>query len=209
MIKPNVLILLLLLCSFAWCQDGNRPASAESSPKHCELTQEDYAVFAALLKGLQGPEDPEEAWAGKEILISDMTAVPGEAEKKTTGWGFRSKSKAAPSQETVTDYTGKGQSQCTVQPNFGDPPYKIIAQSEIDHFFSKVGDDGWKKFYEEFPKSAGFWRLSRPGYNSAGNEALLYVSHVCGYLCGTGHLYLLSKEEGKWIVKNRLMLWIS
>lgn len=210
MSKYAVFLLLLALPSPAWCQDGDHAASAKSSPKPCELTKDDYAVFTALLKGLQGPEDPEEAWAGKEILISDVTAVPGEAAKKTAGWGFRSKSKVAPSSETVADYTIKSEGQCTVQGNFEEhASFKIIAKSKIDSFFDKASDDGWEKFYKEFPKSAGFWTFSRPGYNLAGNEALLYVSHSCGYLCGTGHLYLLSKEGGQWSVKNRLMLWIS
>ncbi len=69
--------------------------------------------------------------------------------------------------------------------------------------------DGWQEFYKNHPKAAGFWTFSRPGYNPARDEALLYVTHNCGWLCGTGHLYLLAKEDGRWKVKNRLFLWIS
>lgn len=213
MVRAANLLLLLALTAFACCQDAVRPPSAAPVPEHCELSKEDYAVLAGLLTGLLkelGPEDPEEAWAGKAILISDLTAVPGEPEKRTAGWGFRSKSKVAPSQDTATDYANNAKNQCAVQPEFGDPTsYKIVSQSNFDHFFEKAGDDGWKRFYQEYPKSAGFWELSRPGYNSAGNQALLLVRHSCGYLCGTGHLYLLSKKDGQWIVENRLMLWIS
>jgi hypothetical protein len=71
---------------------------------------------------------------------------------------------------------------------------------------------GWEGFYKKYPKSAGFWQFSRPGYNFTRDEALLYVGHSCGGLCGTGHLDLLSQQNeqnGQWTVKNRMMLWIS
>lgn len=104
----------------------------------------------------------------------------------------------------------RAHSACAVKPEFGDPnSYKIIARDEVDNFFKKGVGRGWQEFYKKYPKSAGFWQFSRPGYSSTRDEALLYVGHSCGGLCGTGHLYLLSKQSGKWTVKNRVMLWIS
>jgi hypothetical protein len=206
----SILYVVAVAC-FAVSQ--NRPTSApqESNERNCELTQDDYAVFGALLSGLHGPEDPEEAWEGKEMLIVSVTATPQKLEGQArANWGFRSKSSAAPSQETSSDYADKAQSTCAISPKFGDPhSYRIIANEEVDNFFKKGVGRGWQEFYKEYPKSAGFWRFSRPGYNSVRDEALLYVVHSCGGLCGTGHLYLLSKQNGQWTVKNRVMLWIS
>ena len=207
--KKLSLLVLALLSGSCLAQSTQ---SLGTQKAVCDLTSEDYAVFAGLLAGLHGPEDPEEAWEGKEILIVDATVTPdrlGTNSNGWGGWGFKSKSSAAPTQETLQDYQKKAQSVCTIVPGFGDPQsYKIISNAEIDRDFHK-GHHGWEKFYEKHPKSAGLWRFSRPGYNSAGDEALMYVSHSCGWLCGTGHLYLLSKENGEWTVKNRLMLWIS
>lgn len=206
--RVAILVLLAASC-FAAPQHNRGSATQESAQSHCELNQEDYAVFTALLNGLHGPEDPEESWAGKEMLILDVIATPGEPEKPS-GWGFRSTSNAAPSQETFRDYAEKAHQTCAVRPEFSDArAYEIIAQGEIDKLFGKGGGGGWKKFYKQHPKSAGFWQFSRPGYNSTRDEALLFVGHHCGWLCGTGHLYLLSKQDGQWTVKNRLMLWIS
>jgi hypothetical protein len=85
----------------------------------------------------------------------------------------------------------------------------MVSSDEIDKFFKDRSSGGWKAFYAKHPNAAGLWSLSRPGYNSSGDESLVYVSHSCGQLCGTGHLYLLTKENGQWQVKNRVMLWIS
>jgi hypothetical protein len=66
-----------------------------------------------------------------------------------------------------------------------------------------------QQFYKQYPEADLYWIFSRPGYNSSRTEALLDVTHWCGELCGTGHLYFLAKQNGKWKVQNRLMLWIS
>jgi hypothetical protein len=204
---PRIAMLLLatLICYPSPQSTAQRtPQKAES---HCELTQDDYAVYAALISGLGRPEDPEEAWQGKEILIVGLTAAPGDTKSHWGGWGFRSSSKAAPSQETVVDFERKARSSCALETQFGDvESHKVITQEELDKIF-KEGQ--WEDFYKKYPKAGGVWAFSRPGYNSARNEAVLYVSHACGSLCGTGHIYFLAKKKDQWTVQNRLLLWIS
>jgi hypothetical protein len=96
---------------------------------------------------------------------------------------------------------------CELKPQFGDVrTYRIVAQKELDEVFR---GGHWEDFYKKYPQAGGVWTFSRPGYNSARNEAVLYVGHACGSLCGTGHLYFLAKRNDQWIVQNRLMLWIS
>jgi hypothetical protein len=119
-----------------------------------------------------------------------------------------------PGEETAADFNAKKGIRCKVKPGFGDPKaYSIIPSDETDQYFAtgkdKKAKDGWTAFYEKHPHAGGFWQFSRPAYNLAGDEALVYVSHSCGWLCGTGHLYLLRRDGGHWKVNNRLMLWIS
>jgi hypothetical protein len=210
-----LLVFFLLVCSTttllratsARAGEKQKPATA------CELSDEDYAVFTAVLQGLGRPEDPEEEWKDKETLVVDVTGAgllePGQG----SGWGFRSNSKAAPSAETRSDFDAKSKNECPLKENWGDTTlYKTFPHNEYRQLFDRKRlkkHDGWKEFYEKHPKAAGFWTFSRPGYNSDRDEALLYVAHNCGWLCGTGHLYLLAKKNGQWKVINRLFLWIS
>jgi|ERR1022692_809829 hypothetical protein len=94
MTKRLPILLLVAVADFARSQDlsQQRENRAES---RCELMQDAYAVFAAFLSGLHGPEDPEEKWEGKEMLIVDVTATPSKPEGRPSHWGFRSKSSAA------------------------------------------------------------------------------------------------------------------
>jgi len=182
-----------------------RQTHAESATNHCALTQEDYDVFAGLIQGLGKPEHPEETWQGKERLILDTTAT--EEPEKLESY---SNSQPSRSVEAFRDYLKKGHDSCGVKAQFGDSrSYRIIAGKEIQDLFSKSVGKGWEEFYKKYPNSSGYWQFSRPGFNPAHDTAWFYVVHACGGLCGTGHLYLLSKENGQWTVKYRLMLWIS
>jgi hypothetical protein len=69
----------------------------------------------------------------------------------------------------------------------------MISTEYLNKIFTKHGGS-WDAFYKTYPKAAGFWNISRPGYNSTHDEAMLYVGHQCGSLCGTGHLYFLKKK---------------
>lgn len=203
---PKIAVLLVAVVAFLNPRMPSKAMPGETKAK-CQLTSEDYAVYAALVEGLGGPEDPEEAWTGKQVFVQDVTGAPLDMKSHWGGWGFRSKSKAAPSHDTVLDFEKKARSSCVLNPQSGDATrYKLISKEELDKAFNR-GD--WQGFYKKYPDAGGVWTFSRPGYNSARNESVLSVSHWCGSLCGTGHLYLLAKRNGQWKVRNRLMLWIS
>lgn len=181
----------------------------QDAPKACELTDEDYSVFTSVLQNLGKPEDPEEEWKDKEIMVLNVTSSGKVEAGQWNGWGFRSNSNAAPSPETRADFEARNQSRCPLKQQWGDTSlYKPLANKEEQEFFNRK-HDGWKEFYKKYPKAAGIWSFSQPGYNRAKDEAVLYVTHICGWLCGTGHLVFLTKADGRWKVKNRLFLWIS
>jgi len=188
------------------CAEQKTQEKAEPS---CQLTRDDHSVYSALVADLGKPEDPEEAWQGKEMLVVNRTAKPTDLSDHWIHWGYRSNSKEAPAVDTLADFKAKAVSSCTVEARFGNPhSYRMIASAELDQTFAPNAG-GWDNFYKKYPDAAGYWEFSRPGYNSLHNEAVLYVGHSCGGLCGTGHLYFLTKQNDQWRVKNRLMLWIS
>jgi hypothetical protein len=224
--------LLAFCCLLLWdvaipaVQAGNNQAEQElhaaeskeqkaAAPPTCTLSNEDYAVFTAVLEGLGQPEDPEEAWQKKEILVTDLTSAGEVKDNQWGGWGFRSNSKAAPSAATQADYKIESGFACPLVEGWGNSKlYRPFNHTELGKYFTKPplpGHDGWQEFYKAHPHAAGFWTFSRPGFNSDHTEAVLYVTHSCGWLCGTGHLYFLTRESpsAKWTVKNRLFLWIS
>ena len=55
----------------------------------------------------------------------------------------------------------------------------------------------------------GLVSLSRVGFNRDHNQAVVYMSYVCGDLCGHGFVLLMSKSGDQWQVVNKRGLWIS
>jgi hypothetical protein len=47
------------------------------------------------------------------------------------------------------------------------------------------------------------------GFNAAMNQAMVYIQHACGGLCGSGHYVLLEKNADQWRVVKESMVWVS
>jgi hypothetical protein len=173
--------------------------------KDCSLAAEDYAVYSAVFRSREHSVDPP-----LELVIVDETVtteeVPG-----SDAWNFQSKSKPAPSNETIADFKSHGLKRRSLKPSLDSKiTYTLAPRAEIEGYFDrKVGGDGWERFAEQHPKAPGFVDVSAVGYNRARNHALVYLGHHCGWLCGTGNLCFLAKENGRWVIKNEYMQWIS
>ena len=84
---------------------------------------------------------------------------------------------------------------------------RLIWSDEFAAIFS--GKGWWEDFYATFPDSRGYVEFTLPVFSPDRTQALLYVSHSCGGLCGTGWLVYLTKAAGRWSIADKTMLWIS
>jgi hypothetical protein len=117
----------------------------------CHLTQEDDAVYAALVEALEVPDILRMLAKRNEILIADTTAAPRDVRSHFGAWGYQSKSKAAPGKDTVVDFERKAQTSCLLNSQFGDgKSYRVVTRGELDKAF-KGG--GWQDFYKNYPES--------------------------------------------------------
>lgn len=64
-------------------------------------------------------------------------------------------------------------------------------------------------FEARFPNNLGFFVVSHVGLNLTKTEALLYMEHFCGGLCGGGDYVLMRKVNGVWHIVDRHATWVS
>jgi len=64
-------------------------------------------------------------------------------------------------------------------------------------------------FEARFPNNLGYFVVSHLGLNLNKTEALLYVDHFCGGLCGGGDYVLMRKVNGVWNIVDRRGTWVS
>ncbi len=162
-----------------------------------DLSAEEFAIYAALLHLGEGQ--------GMRV-IQDRTDTAFISGEHSITYIQEQLPQVDP--ETIADLQAKNQESYALQDLF--PPevegVVFISREEVDAFFE---DGGWDAFYEKYPQANGIIEVSRVGFNSAGDEALVYVGNQHDYLAGAGFLVWMEKVDRQWVEKERIMLWIS
>jgi len=203
-----ILVLVVLLAYFSTPPIAHAQEATPAQTKNpCEISAQDYAVYSAILSNNGMSENTEKERHNKPgLIVLDTTA--NRKDNAFVEWRFRPNSGQTPLTETAKNFEVRVSNTCHLQPLFAaDIAPRLVPEKVIRDLFKQ--GDGWKKFYELYPKSLGYTDFSTVGYSDNGLEALVYVSHHCGSLCGAGHLFPLASEGGIWVVRNHTTLWIS
>jgi hypothetical protein len=177
------------------------------------LRVEEYTVYSVLIKttyteGLIFSEDVYISGKVKIIVVMDHTSLDESAEDgidKTLRWVHENM--PGIDQETLDNFRTRNAQKRPLYDLF-DLSVDIVFMSEEEvekHFQSS----GWIEFYEKYPFSQGIMTLSGVGFNSEMNQALVYVGNQSSWDSGAGYYVLLIKENGVWIIRDDIILWIS
>lgn len=161
---------------------------------------EEHAVYLAVLGEMFG--------SAKDTLlvISEDTVKNHFAESEE--WKQVREQLPTLSEQTVEDYKPKNKDSHKVKALDIKTKHVFLGKKDFDQIF-KEGPKGWEEFYKRYPDSGGYIGFSRVGFNMEMDQALVYVEHGCGGLCGTGHYVLLKKDGGAWKIVKKHMAWIS
>jgi hypothetical protein len=79
-------------------------------------------------------------------------------------------------------------------------PYDLASSADIRAFFAGNRDliGAWRGFYDRYPESGGFVRLSAVGFDASRTRGLVSIEHQCGFLCGSGGYLFVEKLGGVW-----------
>lgn len=204
---------VLLLPFLTWCVVAAQERPSDTQPQHqCELMAEDYDVYTSVLTdNRKTADDSKGALRNETVFIYGKTFAPDTPRNDSSdGWFRFPQILPSPSQKTLDNFDEQTRKSCFLELlRFNDSDsLQIILENELENP-PKTDGPKWKIFQEKHPGAAGFLEFSNPGYDPSRTEAVVLVISKCGVLCGSGELYLLWKEAGKWEVKNRLLLWMS
>jgi hypothetical protein len=89
-------------------------------------------------------------------------------------------------------------------------PMRTLSLAALREIFAGGPGEGWRVFYERFPRQRRYIGLSPVVFSDGGQSALLYFEMHCGGLCGEGDaVWLTRSKEGRWSVRKVLMFWVS
>jgi hypothetical protein len=183
------------------------PSQSAAQSRKDVLAGEEYAVYSAVISKNYIKDKV------RLVVVTTPTCCEETGEMKDLLVYFREIGRAAafPSPETLDSYAQRNKESVALRKSFKlTVKYQIVPYERIEKLFDMIelGED-WKTFYRMYPRSNGYMRFSRVGFNRAGDEALVSTAWMCGSLCGEGRYVLLRKKNGQWKVETDVMTWIS
>lgn len=209
--KRLAAILLSAVVSSTACNRGHSPRAPTS-----EVTSNEYAVLSASITDTntnqKGKEQPVKivisnmTQSGDDDLLLDKNGqrIPWE---KTAEY-LRGKVPAL-QRTTIDAFREANAQQAILHRSFVFPTdYKLVDSTQLHSIFKKNGDP-WPAFYKQFPGSGGLFTFSRVGFSADGTQALFYLRHTCGLLCGGGAYVVMEKRDGRWVIWKEITMWVS
>ena len=88
----------------------------------------------------------------------------------------------------------------------GIPNTRVVRSNDLQKIFA---NGWWPDFYRRYPDTAGFAEISKPILTEDRSQALVFLSHHCDGLCGSGTIHFLVRSGSSWRVVKSELVWIS
>ena len=190
------LLFTLIIFTFSACSPV--PSSSPlPTPLLTEVDPEEYALFSAMIdQNLIGYNQ------GMPVVIREQTSPD------IRDLEFALEGPHELPEELVESYRLRNGQPYTLDPNFTlKQSYTLMPQSEY-YDLLRTGNASWEDFEAEY-EADGIFIFSRAGLNAARDEALVSMSYYCGSLCAEGGIFLMTREDGVWKVKQELAAWMA
>ncbi|MBD0319713.1 MAG: hypothetical protein ICV87_05225, partial [Gemmatimonadetes bacterium] len=175
---------VLLLLALAGCASAPRSAA----PAAPAAVTDEAAVYAAVIDHFVG--------AGKSAVVIDSTNLRG-----PVGSDVARRASA----ELASSFAEANRAPRAIpRPLPTARTIRFTRHRELPFSAPGAGveelETRWRRFGELFPGAEGFYQFSAIGFDAARSTAVLYTSHSCGSLCGSGNLVTLRRTGGRWQV---------
>jgi hypothetical protein len=176
-----------------------------NNPPIVTLTDEEYNVYSALISSVS---DAIVSNTIKLVVIEENTVGSDYSKRSESNEAYVRQDMPELQQETLDNYKKANQQSYLLERQFDLPvSYILISEKEKNDIFQS--GRGWDDFYKKYPASQGIMSLSRVGFNSQEDQALVYIGKEENWEGGRGYIFLLIKENNVWKIKREVIAWIS
>lgn len=172
-----------------------------------EVTPDEYAIYSRLIQHFD--------LTGQPLVITSATSVDDEKELlRNDVLRHLTREFPSPSSKAIADFKAKNARSFDLDRKIpGVTSYALVPRGELDKFWDNCTqakqDCGWDLFYSKYPSSSGIVTLSRVGFTSTGEDALVYLGNRRHWKSGTGYLVLLHKNGEEWDIVKSVVAWMS
>jgi len=189
---------------FVGLQSTPNAANLDQTDSEAGVSNEEYEIYSSVIKEMYIEPNT------KQVVIEERTFRYDFAIQDDEPWREKWKDKKkglAIDDSAADDYEAKNGQKWLLNKDFFKLPVKVTLITDLDLksiFHGNWGELTWISYYRKFPDVRGFVMLSRIGFNTSRNQALIYIGSRCGPGCGDLHFLLLQKENGVWVTKKDL-----
>jgi hypothetical protein len=209
MLTPRMIAILAVTFGIFGCTPPPpKLAPWQIRTRHCTLSAETYRVYDAVMEFSEKQEHGQESSGWPNLMVLREAKLSGGIDQSF----WKSTKMTKPSAETLAAFNDLVGCSCSMDPPSDSPiHYMFISEAELHAIFAGDLISDWKKFYQLYPQSGGYWELSPVGFNNAANpnQGLVYICHHCGALCFNGSFVVLQKIQGRWSVKSWRVALVS
>jgi hypothetical protein len=193
----NLLILSLIIIISA-C--SVRPTPVPTPPVD-QINVEEQAVYAFLLPKMYHNR-------GYVIMAATATSATGvDNTAQTLDYVLQNMHGVASS--TLDSFRARNDTSYPIRADMElGGPYTLLSQAAKNKIFSQ-NQSGWDIFYNRYPQAPGITTLSRVGFNTTLDQALVYIGTQSNWLAGSGYYLLLKKVDQAWSIDQQVMVWVS
>ena len=218
--KLALLSLIVCLVLASCSDDNNNPITDNGNQQPFAITNDtEYAVYRALIEQIYvigWDKIPIVAGGTKLMVIESETYLdynyPLDQANRPS-----SEFKVTVLPDTYNSFLHQNQRPQTIDSTklALSVPCAIIDPEELYAIFTKNDQhpkdlwDNWDRFHEKYPGSYGIVQLSRVGFDTQGNQALVYVENDFHDLAAAGYYVLLVRKDDIWVPHDVAWLWVA
>jgi hypothetical protein len=198
-----VLLVLALTIPFNGCI-AREPQAQKALVDHAsspllESKADVYAIYSELLADLYVDD------SALPNLIAGSTSLDS-LSQETLNEDLLSSNRTGASADTVRDFIESNSTPQRLTCEFKVKVQCILLNAQELHDIGQEG--GWNRFLSKYPGQSVI-TLSRVGFNTSKDEALVYTGSQSGGRTGKGYYVLLVRTGNVWKTKRKVAAWVS
>ncbi|MCD6446870.1 MAG: hypothetical protein J7L40_01755 [Candidatus Marinimicrobia bacterium] len=110
----------------------------------------------------------------------------------------------------VGDFLLRNSADIILDPDLMIDAVETIHENTLNNIWTTYEyPEDWQYYYSQYPLSCGIISLSRPGFSSDGNTAIMKLGWQFSGDGGQGYMYVLKKYDDIWLIRWTFYTWVS
>jgi len=200
--------VLIVVAAIAFGCSNNKTATGLT-----EISDTDYKIYSKVIEQLilsQTDSVPVPSSVGDEVKYmkndrANLLLIDSTKAASSFNWHFTKPFEAS----LFKDFFSKNGNRIKLESKFENPvKFHLISRSEFVSYMNKGLNAGYESLYQKYPDVSGTIEVSRVGYSTKNENALVIIDFHQNSETGIGYLVELKLEKGVWKILNVDMMWM-